>query len=126
MALAVAAISTTPVYSVSSPWWSLPDRAPNGTRADGPGGAGGGVARPEGAAAVAAVEGVAEGGGRELYTKLHDRLLRGYIMDVLGTRTRTAAVAEARAQQLLNRVQSSFASNHRRWGRARTRCCLAP
>ena len=46
-------------------------------------------------------------GGHELYTKLHDRLLRGYIMDALGARTRTAAVAEAHAQQFLDGVQGA-------------------
>lgn len=46
-------------------------------------------------------------GGRELYTRLHDRLLRGYIMDALGTRTKNAAVAETSAQQFLGRVQSA-------------------
>jgi hypothetical protein len=46
-------------------------------------------------------------GGGELYTRLHDRLLRGYIMDALGTRARTAAVTETKAQKFLDGVRSA-------------------
>jgi hypothetical protein len=43
-------------------------------------------------------------GGRALYARLHERLVRGYIMDALGSRS-TREPGEERAQGFLDRVQ---------------------
>ncbi len=38
-----------------------------------------------------------------LYARLHDRLLRGYVMDVLGTQ-QSANISQQRAQEFLDQV----------------------
>jgi len=43
-------------------------------------------------------------GGRSLFAKLHERLVRGYIMDALGSRSRRDPGTE-RAQDFLDRVR---------------------
>jgi hypothetical protein len=46
-------------------------------------------------------------GCRLLYEKLHERLLRGYLMDALASRRRPSRVSSARAQKYLDRVRAA-------------------